>query len=145
MPPDAIPASDWERLPQDFTTTARLGDPRGGGPFVFEGDEYTTSALDPRAKFLHWQPQMVTVLNLELDHPDLYPTLAAYVAPYRELVAGLGPQDLLIYNFADPSARNWRRRVPPQSRASELELGDWSLARAPVKVEGRLAASGANS
>lgn len=123
---------------RNFTATARLGDPREGGPFVFEGDEYTTSALDSRAKFLHWQPQVVTVLNLELDHPDLYPTLDAYVAPYRELVAGLGPQDLLIYNFADPHAQELAAASPAPIQSFGLELGDWSLARAPVKVEGRL-------
>ncbi|MGH7758557.1 MAG: Mur ligase domain-containing protein, partial [Candidatus Dormibacteria bacterium] len=32
----------------DFGQSARLGDPADGSPFVFEGDEYTTSALDPR-------------------------------------------------------------------------------------------------
>ncbi|MGH7641412.1 MAG: UDP-N-acetylmuramate--L-alanine ligase [Candidatus Dormibacteria bacterium] len=123
---------------RDFTTTARLGDPREGGPFVFEGDEYTTSALDQRAKFLHWQPQLVTVLNLELDHPDLYPDLAAYVAPYRELVAGLGPAGQLIYNVADPLARELAAGAHSRTQGFALAGGDWSLTRPPANVGGRL-------
>lgn len=123
---------------RDFTTTARLGDPRPGGPFVFEGDEYTTSALDQRAKFLHWQPQLVTVLNLELDHPDLYPDLAAYTAPYRELVAGLGPQGQLIYHAADPRVAELAASSSAPRQSFGLERGDWSLSRPLANVGGRL-------
>jgi UDP-N-acetylmuramate--L-alanine ligase len=123
---------------RDFTSTARLGDPRAGGPFVFEGDEYTTSALDQRAKFLHWQPQVVTVLNLELDHPDLYPDLVAYVAPYRELVAGLGSEGHLIYNSADPQTRGLAEASSAEVQSFGLSSGDWSLTRPPANVAGRL-------
>ncbi|HUY09638.1 MAG TPA: Mur ligase family protein [Candidatus Dormibacteraeota bacterium] len=123
---------------RDFTSTARLGDPRPGGPFVFEGDEYTTSALDQRAKFLHWQPHVVTVLNLELDHPDLYPDLAAYVAPYRELVAGLGTEGHLIYNSADPRAQELAAASSAEVQSFGLASGDWRLTRPPANVAGRL-------
>ncbi|MGC1185476.1 MAG: Mur ligase domain-containing protein, partial [Candidatus Dormiibacterota bacterium] len=110
---------------RDFTSTARLGDPRPDGPFVFEGDEYTTSALDPSAKFLHWQPQVVTLLNLELDHPDLYPDLSAYVAPYRELLAGQGSTDQLIYHAADPLVSELAQDSPAQLQSFGLRSGDW--------------------
>ncbi|MGC2192922.1 MAG: Mur ligase family protein [Candidatus Dormiibacterota bacterium] len=123
---------------RDFSTTASLGDPRQGGPFVFEGDEYTTSALDNRAKFLHWQPQVVTVLNLELDHPDLYPDLAAYIAPYRELVAGLGSRGQLIYNAEDLQAAELAAASSASVQSFGLEQGDWSLSRPPANVGGRL-------
>ena len=123
---------------RDFTTTARLGDPRPGGPFVFEGDEYTTSALDPSAKFLHWQPQVVTLLNLELDHPDLYPDLPAYVAPYLEMVAGLGGEDQLIYNAADPLAAELAQGSSAQLQSFGLGSGDWNLIKPPTNRAGRL-------
>jgi len=123
---------------RDFTTTARLGDPREGGPFVFEGDEYTTSALDPSAKFLHWQPQVVTLLNLELDHPDLYPDLPAYVAPYRELLAQLGPQDHLIYNAADPLVSELAKSSSAKVQSFGLAGADWTLTAPLANVGGRL-------
>ncbi len=123
--------------PQDFATTARLGDPRAGGPFVFEGDEYTTSAQDPRAKFLHWQPEIVTLLNLELDHPDLYPDLAAYEAPYRELVSGLGPEGRLIYNAENPAAAQVAASSSVRTESFGVGRGDWSLAAPPVAADGR--------
>ena len=51
----------------DLGGSARLG----SGPFVFEGDEYTTAPWDPRPKFLHIQPSAACVTRLELDHPDI--------------------------------------------------------------------------
>jgi UDP-N-acetylmuramate--L-alanine ligase len=120
---------------RDFATTARLGDPRPGGPFVFEGDEYTTSALDPRAKFLHWEPQVVTLLNLELDHPDIYPDLDAYAAPYRQLVAGIPVSGWLLYNAEDPLVAELAASATAQRESWGLTRGDWTLARPPA-VEG---------
>ena len=114
---------------RDFATTARLGDPRPGGPFVFEGDEYTTSALDPRAKFLHWEPQVLTLLNLELDHPDIYPDLDAYTAPYRELVAGLPASGWLLYNAEDALVAQLAAPAMAQRESWGLTRGDWVLAR----------------
>ena len=122
---------------RDFTTTARLGDPRKGSPFVFEGDEYTTSALDPRAKFLHWQPQLVTLLNLELDHPDLYPDLAAYEVPYRELLAGLRPQDRLIYNREAPRVVALAATTAAGTESFGVAGGDWRLAGPAQVGQGR--------
>ncbi|MHB8323216.1 MAG: UDP-N-acetylmuramate--L-alanine ligase [Candidatus Dormibacteria bacterium] len=89
---------------RDFGLAVSLGDWERRSPFVFEGDEYTTSALDRRAKFLNWTPQVVTLLNLELDHPDLYPDLPAYVSPYRQLLAGMPGDGCVLVNGEDESA-----------------------------------------
>lgn len=82
----------------DLGGSARLG----SGPFVFEGDEYTTAPWDPRPKFLHIQPAAVCVTRLELDHPDIYPTLVAYRAPFIELVGSLPEDGLLVLCADDP-------------------------------------------
>lgn len=80
----------------DVGGTARLG----SGPFVFEGDEYTTAPWDARPKFLHTQPGAACVTRLELDHPDVYPTLDAYRAPFLELARAM-PRDGLLALCAD--------------------------------------------
>ncbi|MGH7723550.1 MAG: UDP-N-acetylmuramate--L-alanine ligase [Candidatus Dormibacteria bacterium] len=76
----------------DLGGSARLGT----GPFVFEGDEYTTAPWDPRPKFLHIRPEAACVTRLELDHPDIYPTLDAYRAPFVELVRSMPPDGRLV-------------------------------------------------
>ncbi len=119
---------------RDFGATVRLGDLRS--PFVFEGDEYTTSALDPRAKFLHWRPEVVALLNLELDHPDIYPDLEAYTAPYRTLLDGLPEGGLLLVNGEDPGAERLAQGFSGRVQRWGLGSGDWRLVR-PARLEGR--------
>ena len=82
----------------DVGGSARLG----SGPFVFEGDEYTTAPWDARPKFLHTAPHAAAVTRLELDHPDVYPTLDAYRAPFTGLVSGMPPEGLLALCADDP-------------------------------------------
>ncbi|GAC1572962.1 MAG: Mur ligase family protein [Candidatus Dormibacteria bacterium] len=74
----------------------------GTGPFVFEGDEYTTAPWDPRPKFLHIEPVAACVTRLELDHPDISPTLMAYRAPVVELAQSMAPDGLLVLCADDP-------------------------------------------
>jgi UDP-N-acetylmuramate--L-alanine ligase len=77
---------------RDIGGSARLGT----GPFVFEGDEYTTAPWDARPKFLHISPAAACVTRLELDHPDVYPTLDAYRAPFVELAKTMPRNGLLV-------------------------------------------------
>ncbi len=76
----------------DLGGTARLGT----GPFVFEGDEYSTAPWDPRPKFLHIHPAAACVTRIELDHPDIYPTLDSYRAPFVELARSMPSNGLLV-------------------------------------------------
>jgi UDP-N-acetylmuramate--L-alanine ligase len=82
----------------DLGGSARLGT----GPFVFEGDEYSTAPWDSRPKFLHIHPAAACVTRLELDHPDIYPTLDAYRAPFIELAQSMPSDGLLVLCADDP-------------------------------------------
>lgn len=57
-----------------FEQTARLG---GGTYFVIEADEYDTAFFDKRSKFVHYYPDTFVINNLEFDHADIFPDLAA--------------------------------------------------------------------
>ena len=85
----------------DLGVSARLG----SGPFVFEGDEYTSAPWDPRPKFLHMAPHAACVTNLELDHPDIYPSLDAYRAPFIELARSMSSDGVLVLCGDDAEAR----------------------------------------
>ena len=114
---------------RDFGESVRLGDLRT--PFVFEGDEYSTSALDRSAKFLHWRPHIVTLLNLELDHPDLYPDLQAYLVPYRELLAQVPGPDLILVNADDGLAQELAVASGHQVRTWGGRDSQWRFLGAP--------------
>ncbi len=82
----------------DLGGTSRLGT----GPFVFEGDEYTSAPWDPRPKFLHTDPDGACVTRLELDHPDVYADLDAYRAPFIELAGAMPASGVLALCADDP-------------------------------------------
>jgi UDP-N-acetylmuramate--L-alanine ligase len=82
----------------DLGGTSRLGT----GPFVFEGDEYTSAPWDPRPKFLHTMPDGACVTRLELDHPDVYSDLDAYRQPFTELAATMPATGVLALCADDP-------------------------------------------
>jgi UDP-N-acetylmuramate--L-alanine ligase len=82
----------------DLGGTSRLGT----GPFVFEGDEYTSAPWDPRPKFLHTMPDGACVTRLELDHPDVYTDIDAYRRPFTELAATMPATGVLALCADDP-------------------------------------------
>jgi len=73
-------------VPSDFGISARLGE---GEAFVIEADEYDTAFFDKRAKFLLYRPRTLVINNLEFDHADIYPDLAAIQRQFHQLIRAL--------------------------------------------------------
>jgi UDP-N-acetylmuramate: L-alanyl-gamma-D-glutamyl-meso-diaminopimelate ligase len=70
-------------VPQNFGVSARLG---SGKHFVVEADEYDTAFFDKRSKFVHYRPRILVLTNLEYDHADIFPDLAAIQRQCHHLV-----------------------------------------------------------
>ena len=70
-------------VPQNFGVSARLGT---GEHFVVEADEYDTAFFDKRSKFVHYRPRILALTNLEYDHADIFPDLAAIQRQCHHLV-----------------------------------------------------------
>ena len=79
-------------IPTNFGLSARLG---GGDYFVVEADEYDSAFFDKRSKFVHYRPKTVVINNLEYDHADIFPDLAAIETQFHHLVRCI-PSDGLI-------------------------------------------------
>lgn len=70
-------------VPKNFQRSARLGE----SPFfVVEADEYDTSYFDRRSKFVHYRPRTLIINNLEHDHADIFPDLAAIQTQFHHLL-----------------------------------------------------------
>ncbi|MDR0479463.1 MAG: UDP-N-acetylmuramate:L-alanyl-gamma-D-glutamyl-meso-diaminopimelate ligase, partial [Burkholderiaceae bacterium] len=57
-----------------------------GGHFIIEADEYDTAFFDKRSKFVHYRPRTAVLNNLEFDHADIFPDLAAIERQFHHLV-----------------------------------------------------------
>lgn len=80
-------------IPNNFGCSARLG---SGEFFVIEADEYDSAFFDKRAKFIHYLPELLIINNLEHDHADIYPDLAAIQQQFHHLVRTLPAQGKII-------------------------------------------------
>jgi len=76
-----------------------------GNHFVVEGDEYDTAFFDKRSKFVHYRPDTVILNNIEFDHADIFPDLAAVKRTFRQLIAIVPRRGLIIANGEDNNVR----------------------------------------
>ncbi|HSX59324.1 MAG TPA: UDP-N-acetylmuramate:L-alanyl-gamma-D-glutamyl-meso-diaminopimelate ligase, partial [Tahibacter sp.] len=85
-------------VPQNFDVSARLG---RGDAFVIEADEYDTAFFDKRSKFVHYRPRIAVLNNLEFDHADIFPDVAAIQRQFHHLVRTVPAGGRLIVNAED--------------------------------------------
>jgi UDP-N-acetylmuramate: L-alanyl-gamma-D-glutamyl-meso-diaminopimelate ligase len=117
-------------VPVDFDVSARLAD---SAFFVIEADEYDTAFFDKRSKFVHYRPRTAILNNLEYDHADIFPDVAAIETQFHHLVRTVPRSGRLIVNAGDEHLA----RVLARGCWSELERfgvadapatgGDWTI------------------
>ena len=89
-------------VPANFGVSARLGRIADGGAcFVIEADEYDTAFFDKRSKFVHYRPTVAILNNLEYDHADIFPDVAAIQRQFHHLVRIVPGNGRLIVNAED--------------------------------------------
>ncbi|MCK5522056.1 MAG: UDP-N-acetylmuramate:L-alanyl-gamma-D-glutamyl-meso-diaminopimelate ligase [Thiomargarita sp.] len=81
-------------VPENFGISARLGEEPF---FVVEADEYDTAFFDKRSKFVHYRPRTLVLNNLEFDHADIFPDLAAIQRQFHHLVRTVPSNGLIIH------------------------------------------------
>jgi UDP-N-acetylmuramate: L-alanyl-gamma-D-glutamyl-meso-diaminopimelate ligase len=143
-------------VPCNFGVSARLGETEGGTPFVIEADEYDTAFFDKRSKFVHYRPRTAILNNLEYDHADIFPDLAAIETQFHHLVRTVPSQGRLVVNAREEALQRvlsrgcwsevqrfgarkeepgaWRARGEPQ--AFDVLLGALKVARVEWKLLG---------
>ena len=83
---------------EDFGVSARVG---AGHEFVVEADEYDTAFFDKRSKFVHYRPLVAILNNLEYDHADIFPDVAAIQRQFHHFVRTVPRRGRLIVNGED--------------------------------------------
>jgi UDP-N-acetylmuramate: L-alanyl-gamma-D-glutamyl-meso-diaminopimelate ligase len=64
--------------------------------FVIEADEYDTAFFDKRSKFVHYRPRTAILNNLEYDHADIFPDLAAIETQFHHLLRTVPRSGLVL-------------------------------------------------
>jgi len=98
-------------VPENFDVSARLGT---NEDFVIEADEYDTAFFDKRSKFVHYHAQIGILNNLEFDHADIFPDVAAIQRQFHHFVRTVPGNGRVIVNAED------------RHLAEVLAMGAWS-------------------
>ena len=98
-------------VPENFGISARLTETPF---FVIEADEYDTAFFDKRSKFVHYHARTAVLNNLEYDHADIFPDLAAIETQFHHLVRTIARNGLIAANGRE------------QSMQRVLERGCWT-------------------
>lgn len=69
---------------------------------IIEGDEYTTSPLDPTPKFLHYHHDIACISGIAWDHFNVFPTFNSYVEQFQKFVELTPENGKLYYYKGDP-------------------------------------------
>ena len=68
---------------------------------VFEGDEYLTSPLDPRPKFIHYKPHLTLISGIAWDHMNVFPQYQGYKKQFLELSKLTNKEGEIFYFSGD--------------------------------------------
>jgi UDP-N-acetylmuramate: L-alanyl-gamma-D-glutamyl-meso-diaminopimelate ligase len=110
-PQRGMPQASRERSGSPSSGAARHPLPQAGEgnnaspaatPFVLEADEYDTAFFDKRSKFVHYHPRIAILNNLEYDHADIFPDVAAIQRQFHHLVRTVPGNGRLLVNAEDP-------------------------------------------
>lgn len=66
--------------------------------FVVEGDEYDTAFFDKRSKFVHYQPEVAIINNLEFDHADIFRDLDDIQLSFQRMLRLVPGNGLVLAN-----------------------------------------------
>ncbi len=138
-------------VPGNFGISARLGESRY---FVIEADEYDTAFFDKRSKFVHYRPRTAILNNLEYDHADIFPDLAAIERQFHHLIRTVPGEGQLVVNGGDANlarvldmgcwspvvrfedAAGWQAAAPDTEGAFEVSLRQASQGAARLSLAG---------
>lgn len=84
---------------EGFDTMVKLTDTNEF--MILEGDEYLSSPIDLRSKFLLYQPNIALLSGIAWDHINVFPTFESYKQPFLNFINTISQGGALIYNEED--------------------------------------------
>ena len=64
---------------------------------IIEGDEYLTSPVDKKPKFLHYHPHILLISGIEWDHVNVFPSFNSYLAAFQNLTEQSKKRNAMIF------------------------------------------------
>jgi len=98
--------------------------------FVIEADEYDTAFFDKRSKFLHYNPFLAVINNIEYDHADIFENVDVIIKTFSHMIRLIPSNGAIIINKNDPNIKKllsngyWSKLISVDSKNAS---GDFNL------------------
>lgn len=94
---------------------------------VIEGDEYLSSPIDLRSKFLHYKPHILLVSGIAWDHINVFKTFDSYINTFKELLKTQDKAGTLIFDETDQILNQVCQILPEDVKAKPYRSLDYSI------------------
>lgn len=94
---------------------------------LLEGDEYLSSPLDLRPKFLHYKPNIALISGIAWDHVNVFPTYEEYLKQFELLLESIEAGGAVIYNETDPEVVKVVEETKNQVKKFGYSLPDYTV------------------
>lgn len=114
---------------------------------ILEGDEYLSSPIDLRSKFLLYQPNIALISGIAWDHINVFKTFEDYQHQFHLFIESIVSGGVLVYNEEDKNvthlvdqSSNYYRKIPYQTPKYKIVSGqvyletDWG--EVPLSIFG---------
>ncbi len=105
---------------EGFDNPTRLS---GANIFVVEGDEYLSSCLDRRPKFIHYHANYAIITGIAWDHVNVFPTYESYCQAFVDLIRSTDESAVVFYNNKDEALSNWVKAQKSKKLKPYRQLG----------------------
>lgn len=94
---------------------------------LLEGDEYLSSPIDLRPKFLHYKPNIALISGIAWDHVNVFTTYDDYVKQFDLLLESIEPGGVVIYNETDTEVDKVVDRTKNEVKKFAYSLPDYEV------------------
>ncbi len=102
---------------------------------LLEGDEYLSSPIDLRPKFLHYKPNIALLSGIAWDHVNVFPTYEDYRKQFDLLIECMEPGGALVYNELDEEVVSVVNNASNQIKKFSYGLPDYHITDGEVQLE----------
>jgi len=93
---------------------------------VLEGDEYLSSPIDRRPKFLLYQPNIALISGIAWDHINVFPTFENYLEQFELFCNAIEKGGTLIYNEEDKNVSSLAVKYKDQLKITPYCTPDYT-------------------
>lgn len=94
---------------------------------LLEGDEYLSSPIDLRPKFLHYKPNIALLSGIAWDHVNVFPTFEDYTKQFDLLLESIEPGGVVIYNETDQEVQTVVNNTKNEVKKFPYALPDYEV------------------